>query len=599
MSLVIGFFRSIYRFFRGFIFMIGFMVLLTMVLILLKGTAPKFQSPSYAADEVLMLKWELEGELLSKSHHGEAPFRSVINLLEDRPHQHYVYDFKSSLEAAKQDPQVKGLFIHLKSLDGSFVEFAELRQLLMEFKRDSEKRIEIWASNLENRAFYLASVADRLHIAPEGSVEAPGPMLQMVYAGEAFEKLGIAFDVIRAGEFKSAGEPFIANAPSKEASESYRALEESLRKHMVEKIAEGRKTSFYKADRWLKRSFFTGKEALEARVVDGLSYQNDFELNFKETHTLVDFSDYQNNREGESSSKIFSNEGIAFIEIVGTMYMQSDLFDLDSSLEELQWAKDDDDVKSVVLRVDSPGGSALAADILWNAVKNLAELKPVIVTMGEAAASGGYYISVPATKIIAQATTVTGSIGVYAMFPNVEAFKKKYGVSFHTFSDSERSNLLSIGSKMTVQDRELLEKHVNATYQSFVNKVAMGRKMSFQEVDKIARGRVWTGEQAEHIGLVDEIGGLEQAFQSAKKLAEFDMEQKYPILRYEGPRKSWTDCFQRRNIVSCLFGKRASLEIPGLSVLENLPLLRSTKDLLQLKAEERVLLLHPENIEFF
>jgi protease-4 len=211
--------------------------------------------------------------------------------------------------------------------------------------------------------------------------------------------------------------------------------------------------------------------------------------------------------------------------------------------EEIAWAMDNNDVKAVVLRIASPGGSASASDYIWDRVRTLNEKKPVIVSMGSVAASGGYYIASGARHIFADASTITGSIGVIGMLPNLEGMREKWGVSFHTITQSNRSNLLG-GRKMTPQDQTYMQNSVEDVYRTFKSRVASSRKMSMEKVEQLAQGRIYTGQQAKEVGLIDDIGDLREAFQFAKKEAGLDPNKLYPIHRYEPPVLSAAECLR-------------------------------------------------------
>jgi len=586
---IFRFIRSLYRFIRSFIFCVGLLVVIAVVLLVVKPGTISFESPEYTSTDKIMLKMKLTGELLDKSPEANSFSDAVISFFKKDENQLYAFHMKSVLDRAKKDPQVLGLYLNLGTLQGSLSEFEQLRKLLSEFK-DAGKRLEVWTPMLENKTYFLASLADKLHIAPEGEVEVPGPMFQLIYGGEAFRKLGVAFEVIRMGQYKSAFEPLVSDQPSPETQKAYSAIEESLRKHLLSKIAQGRKIELKVAEGWMRRSLFTAKEAFLEKLVDGLSYREQFEDQISKEAKLVEIAKYHKPKPLKSKSLI-KKEGIAFIEAIGEMYIepsamnQSSTLDFEHLEEQLKWARDEQDVKAVVLRVDSPGGSSIAADLLWEDVRRLAEVKPVVVSMGAYAASGGYYMSASATKIIAHPTTITGSIGVIGLVPNFEAFKQKYGVSFYNISESDRKNLLNPGSKMTAEDRNILQKQVSSAYEAFVTRVANGRKKSFTEIDSVAQGRVWTGAQAKELGLVDELGGLPEAFHRAKELAKLNVDQEYPLLHYKSP-ENWR------------FLSHFSLDnLTKTQIIENIPLLNSLSRWMQGVPKEKVLTLLPQRLE--
>ncbi len=408
--------------------------------------------------------------------------------------------------------------------------------------------------------------------------------------------------MIRAGQFKSAFEPLVLNEPSSETQKAYAAVEASLRQFMVADIAQGRKTDPSKADAWLRRSLYTAKEAHAEKLVDALSYQEAFEESFEKTAKLVSFADYHAPaaRKGVAA-RVFqtNNEGIALIEVVGEMFiehsemLEKSTFDFDAIQEELKWAREEEDVKAVVLRIDSPGGSALVADLLWDSVRRLSETKPVVVSMGAYAASGGYYMAAPAAKILAQPMTITGSIGVIGLIPNFEEFRNKYGVSFHLISGTDRRNLLNHGSHLSEEDRTLLDKQIRSTYETFINRVATGRKKTFAQIDAVAQGRVWTGLQAKELGLVDEIGGLSEAFHAAKQVAKLDVTKEYPVLHYEAPTNSLHQCLKKGGLKSCLASELSSQAPTGLA---RLPWLQVLSRWVLHSPKEKILTMLPDSV---
>ncbi len=594
MDRILSFIKKVHRILHGIVFGIGLLVVIGMILLITKSSPISFDQPEYGDKDKIYLKIRLAGELLSKSPEANTLGAVFVRMFQEEEREFYVYDLKSVLKHAKQDPQVMGVYLDMGALHGSFAQFTELRDLLSEFKTDG-KRLEIWTPHLENKTFYLATLADRLHLAPEGELSIPGPMFQMVYGGEAFRKLGVAFEVIRAGSYKSLFEPLISDTPSVETLKDYLSIEDSLRKHMVSKIAQGRKTGPSNVESWLRRSLYSAKEAFIEKLVDGLSYKEQFEEGITKDCKLVEITKYHPPKSKKPT--LLNKEGIAFIEAIGQIFLQSSAlsghegFDFELLMEELKWAREDADVKALVLRIDSPGGSSLAADLLWEEVRRVSEVKPVVVSMGGYAASGGYYMAAPATKIFALPTTITGSIGVIGLIPNFEAFRQKYGVSFHVVSESDRKNLLNPGSKMTVDDKKILEAHVQSTYEGFVNRVASGRKKTFQEIDSIAQGRVWTGEQAKELGLVDQLGGLAEAFHEAKQLAKLNVDQDYPILRYHAPSRSFKECLRSGRLGSCLVLDMSHAKVPNLNTLPLLQVLARWTEQTTLPREQVLALL--------
>jgi len=581
---ILKIFKVLLGFVKGYFMMIGFLVTLlpiglAMVIAKHGGTS----STSNVVDKAVVngkpgiVTVQMEGELLERSPDFSAV---IMQQFFGDPTGIYLPDFRRSLRAIAKNDQVKGLHLDLSMLDGGAAELSELRQILIEFKA-SGKPIHIFVADLDNAALQVASVADRITLSPAGSVMLPGPMFQLVYFGEGLRKLGISVEVIRHGKYKSAFEPFVLNDPSAESLEMYRSMEGDLRGGLIERVATGRKKSKEEVTNWFARSFFTGKEALELGVVDELAYLAESRLALEKATGgtgQVDIGDLDDQGQmvqgdlfSEKASKggaeMSGSGGIALIEAIGEISM-ADMGGRDgegitpeSLIAELKWAAEDPEVKSVVMRVSSPGGSAVASDIIWREVKRLAETKPVVVSMGNVAASGGYYISAPAARIFAESSSITGSIGVIGMLPKFTEFRQKYGVSFHTVTQSQREKLLGMGSASTDEDKKLFSMTIDNMYQEFIAKVAEGRSLKVEDVDRMGQGRVYTGTQALELGLVDELGGIQDAFQAAKKLAGLDESKLYPVLRYEPEQLSLAQCLRSpKEFSRCLQqGSRAGI----------------------------------------
>ncbi len=571
-------FRALLKFLRGYFMTIGILVTVLPVILIwlaaksgsisglsgLSGNGSGMPAPS----KDTRLEWTLDGELLEQSPDLSSRF---FEQFFRRQSGFYLPEVRRALKVAAADKNVKSLVLNVYDLDGSQAEFEELRRALLDFRK-SNKPLHAHVASLDNKLLYLASAADSITLVPAGEVALTGPVFQLAYFGDALRKLGVTVEVIRHGKYKSAFEPFTTNRPSPETVEMYKSMEASLTEHLTTTIADGRKLPKEQVAGWFKRTIFTPAEALNAGVVDALGYTDDAVERIEdaaETEADMDFADYMSAAAaGKTSEKRDkspkksdeqSDDGLALIEAVGEIHMtesggaSQDSIAADELVKELRWAAGEKDAKAVVLRISSPGGSATASDIIWREVRALAEVKPVIVSMGAYAASGGYYIAAPASWIVAEPSTITGSIGVIGMQIKMPQFANKYGISFHTITRSDRVKMLNPGSVSSTEDKALLANAIDDVYQTFVTKVAEGREMKAEEVDQLAQGRVYTGIQAEGLGLVDELGGLPDAFRTAKELAGLDVERLYPVLRYEPKRPSLADCFTSPfNMMECL-----------------------------------------------
>ncbi len=506
------------------------------------------------------LKVNLNGQLSSHILPEQESF-IFKHLFEDISF-YYPVEFRRKLNLAKRDPMVKGLFINIENLEGSLTDFFELRNCLEDFKQ-SGKPIHIHLQNSENQKNYLlASSATRISVSPGAQFMLTGPAIQLMYFGDALRKLGVDIEVLRSGKYKSAFEPFIANQPSDASKEMYSSIEENLRKTMLEQISKGRNKSKQDVDQWFKTSIYSAKSAMDLGIIDEINFADDIEERLQtewEAKEHVKLSRYvPSDITLDEKEMDLDGAGIGVIEAVGEIVQEDPSRDGDvitprRMKKQIEWAIKEENVKSVVLRINSPGGSALAADEIWHDLQKLAEKKPLIVSMGSVAASGGYYIAAPAKKIFAESSTLTGSIGVISMIPNLSPFREKYGISFYVFSNSDRKQLLNPGEKSTAFDKALLEASIDEVYQLFLKRVSTGRNLSVDEVHQRAQGRVYTGSQAKDLALVDVLGGFQDAIQFAKEAGGLDPMKKYPIYQYEGDPLSWRECFKNtKNFMNCL-----------------------------------------------
>ncbi len=547
-----GFFRRwfgrFWRWFKNFFALIGFVY--TVIPVLLIWYISHQMQPAHRSSSgdskkgpSLQTLWLILDKpiLASEPHSSEMIIRSIFGGDEGL----YLPNVRSALKKAAEDPEITDLQIVFDGLHGSMAELEELREILVDFKTDSKKPMQSWVRHMDNAALLISSATDKVTLTPVAEVMIPGPAFPQVYFGDALKKLGIEMQVVRAGKYKSAFEAFVSNEPSAESKEMMSSLESSLRNRMVKLLSEGRKKQDSETFLWLKESVFTAAKAKELGMVDELGYMPVIDL---EDGKNIVLEDYSSDRDGGSKVKLgyslTPEKSLALIEASGEIMggeNNGEQITPNALQEELEWARVNPDISAVVLRVSSPGGSASASDEIWDYVRRLNAEKPVIASFGSVAASGGYYISVAAKKIVADPTTITGSIGVIGMVPSFDGFKDKYGITFPITTQSNRQAMLS-GKKMSADDHKYIGDSIDATYRTFKSRVAEGRKMSLEQVEKLAQGRVYSGLQAKELGLVDELGSLKSAFQLAKKEAGLDEKKLYKVLRYEPSQLSLSEC---------------------------------------------------------
>ncbi len=451
-----------------------------------------------------------------------------------------LYHILKAIETAKTDDQIKGISIkNTTGSQGGVATIKALRDALNDFK-SSGKFVYSYGDMYTQKGYYLSSVADSVFINPVGDFEFKGLASEVLFYKELQEKTGIKMEVIRHGKYKSAVEPFLQNSMSDANREQITALLTAVWNSILADISESRNLTKEElnsiADALAARS---PEKAVAAGLVDVVAYQDEYEgiLRSKigiandaelELINLFDYSD----KKGRKATLNNPKDKIAVIFAQGEiMYGKgsNQVIGQDIMLESLRKARGDENVKGIVLRVNSPGGSALASDIIWREIEITKKEKPVYVSMGNYAASGGYYISCGAEKIVAEPTTITGSIGVFGMLPNVKGLADKWGVHAEQVQTNKNAAGYSVFSKLDGNTKDVILEGIESIYETFVNKVAEGRNMTFEEVDAIAQGRVWSGTDAIQLGLVDQLGGLEETI---NMLAEDKNVDSYSVVTY-------------------------------------------------------------------
>lgn len=457
-------------------------------------------------------------------------------------------DIKESLEKAKTDNKIKGIFLNVSSVKTGMANLEEIRKALLDFK-ESEKFIIAYSEGYSQGAYYLSTVADKVYLNPVGEMSFQGLTSQIMFFKEALENLDIEMQVIRHGKFKSAVEPYLLNEMSPSNRKQISTLINSIWNDMLSNISTARSISVAELNRIADDiAIRLPKDALNNKLIDGLKYEDEVlaelanlagtEAKDDEPLTkpkLINLSKYKNAEgkeakdENEDDDAINPNakDKIAIIYAEGEIRSgksNRDILGSETTVEAVEKATKDKNVKAIVLRINSPGGSALASDVMWRAIELAKREKPVVVSMGNLAASGGYYIACGANKIFAQPTTITGSIGVFGVVPNFKGlFNNKLGIYVDGVSTNKHSDMM-INQWRPLDDEETsaITEMVEAIYDDFISKVAEGRGMTKADVDSIGQGRVWSGVNAIEIGLVDELGGLNDAIKSAAELANID-----------------------------------------------------------------------------
>lgn len=471
---------------------------------------------------------ELDLSGVSHDYAGNFVYKDFA-MLNSEPKEGLV-DVLNAIDAAKKDDRIKGITItNGKNMLG-LAQSKAVRDKLEEFKA-SKKFIVAYSDTYTQAEYYLNSVADTIYLNPVGDFELKGLSSEVMFYKDLQEKTGITMEVIRHGKYKSAVEPFLANEMSPANREQITQLLTSVWGTVSADIAKSRKIPLDSLNSIVERlGARTPDLAKATKLVDKIAYEDEYHNGIKkalkvkkdEEYNTVDILDYVK-AAPVSDAEENASDRIAII------YAQGEITGGDGDVavigegalrKAFKEALEDEDVKSIVLRVDSPGGSALTSELIWREIELAKKKKPVVVSMGNYAASGGYYISCNASRIFAEPTTITGSIGVFGMLPNFTKLSNNIGIHTEQVSTHNNSGQYSVFMPLKDDTRQIIQQGVEQVYSTFVNRVAAGRKMTPAAVDSIAQGRVWTGTDALKNGLVDELGGLDDAIKYAAKLGK-------------------------------------------------------------------------------
>ena len=442
----------------------------------------------------------------------------------------------TSIKKAKEEANITGIYLEASGYsDASPAEWEEIRRALMNFK-ESGKFIVAYGDNYSQGEYYLCSVADKVILNPQGSIEWTGISSQPIFYKRLLEKIGVTMNIFKVGTYKSAIEPFIATEMSEANREQTHAYLSSIWARITEDIATSRSISTKDLNKYADEMIALSptERFIEAGMADTLLYKDEVKeylkklthtnshqslntLSLKEMKAIEEVAIFPKN---EGRIAVYYAVGEIMDDIPGGTFSTEECIVGSQTIKELSQLREDDQVKAVVLRVNSPGGSAFASEQIWNEVVKLKAKKPVIVSMGGMAASGGYYISCAADSIFAEATTLTGSIGIFGMMPNMEGLlSNKLGLDFDIVKTNRYADFASPTRPMTEGEKALLQKTIERGYDLFVTRCAEGREMSKEALCRVAEGRVWTGEMAKELGLVDQIGGIDEAVKAAAEKA--------------------------------------------------------------------------------
>jgi protease-4 len=442
--------------------------------------------------------------------------------------------FIADLEKARTDEKVKGIFLEPINVQAAPSTLLDMRRAIENF-RSSGKFVVAYAENFGQAEYYIASAADEVYMYPEGTFDWRGMNAEIMYYKKLFDKLGVEAQVIRGpnNKFKSAVEPYMYDHMSDENRAQMKTFIDDIWRIMLDDISASRNVTVEQLNLFADSLSFASNDAVQTSgLVNGLRYRDEVMATLKakagvaadaddDELNMVKLAEYHKSGDDESN---YGKEKVAVVYAVGAIESgEGDDATIGSEriAKALKQAREDEKVKAIVLRVNSPGGSALASDVIWRETELIKQSgKPFYVSMGDYAASGGYYIACSADKIYANANTITGSIGVFGVIPNMQKFlDEKLGITFDRYETNPHADLVSAFKPLDASEMKAMQTMIGEIYNDFTSKVAKGRKMTQSQVDSIGQGRVWSGEDAKQIGLVDEIGDLDDCVKAAAQAA--------------------------------------------------------------------------------
>ena len=525
---------------------IGLMIVIFFSFVIFVGMAASMDSAStFKLQKNTVLKLNLNETVSISEKVNPSPFDALFN----RSGESYgLNDILSAIKKAEKNDNIKGIYLNVGAASVGFTNMAPIRKALLEFK-ESGKFIVAYGDNFSQPTYYLSSVADKIFMNPYGNMDFGGLATSIQFNKGVFEKWGIEMQVYKVGTFKSAVEPYTLDKMSDANREQVTAYLNDVWGTVLSGISESRGISVEQLNKYADEFLMltAPEKIVEYKLIDELKYADEVEAYLKsllelEESAKISFAGVKNMLTVPETGKKISKDKIAVLFAEGEImngnvsgFLPGGYISAKEYVKELNKLKDDKNVKAVVFRVNSPGGSAYESEQIWHAVKELKAVKPVVVSMGTYAASGGYYISCAANKIISEPTTLTGSIGIFGLIPNGAQLAKKMGatydgVSTNKFSSFGRDVLsipfLGIGllpaRPFNNEEGMKLQAYIERGYDLFLSRCADGRGKTKEEIDAIGQGRVWTGKQALNLGLVDALGSIDLAIKEAAALAEIE-----------------------------------------------------------------------------
>jgi len=548
-----NFFKTLFASTIGVI--IGFTIIVFGAIFIIAGIASMGES-DYDLKDKTVLMLSLDGDLSEREN--SSPFASILG-----EKSVGLDDITNAIKKAKENDEIKGIYIKAGNFGSGIASLEPIRNALLDFKQ-SGKFIVSYSDSYSQGTYYLASAADKVILNPKGSLDFHGLASMPMFVRGMYEKMGVKYQVFKVGTFKSAVEPYIQDKMSDANRTQVSSYLNDIWAHILKGVSEGRnipvETLNQYADECLM--FAEADTILKYNMVDTLMYGIDMEKYLKGLTGTNENDDlriasvknlttvkWKEKSKGKDKIAVLYAEGTIVGDEYNDPFMGGSVITAKEYVNELKKLKEDEDVKAVVFRVNSGGGSAYASEQIWNAVKGVKKVKPIIVSMGDYAASGGYYISCAADTILAEPTTLTGSIGIFGLIPEGEELAKKMGVTFDEVKTNKHSAfggrafgipfiVTALSRQLNDDESKLLQKYIEQGYDLFITRCADGRSKTKAEIDSIGQGRVWTGKQALELGLVDKLGGLDDAIAIAAAKANLES---YKVSRYPAKKDFMTE----------------------------------------------------------
>ena len=573
-------------------------LIISILMIVGIGAAMSGGESEFEVKENSILKLDLNRPIVENaSTEEDNPFATIPNPFFESTEKIGLIQILSALERARIDNNVKGIYLDVSFPMAGYAKLTEIRNALEKFKR-SGKFIYAYSNSYSEKGYYIASVADEAYLNPSGLLDFNGISVQYMFYKKAFDKLEIEPLVFRVGQYKSAVEPFIRENMSPENKMQTQSFISSINREVFSKISLSKKIPASKLNQIADSLLAMNPVNAEKLGMIKLGYWDQFEsllksavkIKAKNELTFIKLADYLKAKnpikdvEGTDKIGVLVAEG----EIVGSKGGDENIGS-DDFVKELRKLRDNKSIKAIVLRIDSPGGSSLASDEMWREIELAKKVKPIVASMSDYAASGGYYMAMGTNTIVAQPTTVTGSIGIFAQWLNIDRFlSNKIGITQDYVNTHANSNFMNSLGELTEFQKSVIQNMVNQGYETFTSKAASGRKMSIEKLKSLAGGRVWTGIQAKEIGLVDELGGLDVAIEIAAKKGKLKPGA-YKVVVYPKA-KSFLD-----QLISSAMSETSMVES---FAAKNLPWAKSIMELERIKKREGYLALMPYMMEF-